>query len=296
MIDLDVILGHACSGKPLLEPPPNRTSIESHHVRKDSHRLLRRVDDAAGDVLVHDFWNRAAAKRENRGAARHRFDHHQAEWLGPVDGEQERPCFAEKLDLAPLADLSDEFHPRLVEQRCDLGSKIGFIGLVHLGCNLQRNAECLCDANGAVRALLRGDSSEEGHVAATRIANRLVQVGGNAVVNGCDEVAARHRSALGMGDRNERHLGKTDIERLEIRDVLPAVQGCDRSGSQRAKQRKMELVDVEMQYIELLGTLPHPIEHQHVIWDRIANVVVQAQRRLRARHQGGARNRITGRE
>src|SRR2546423_4936616 len=45
------------------------------------------------------------------------------------------------------------------------------------------------------------------------------------------------------------------------------------------KQGKMQLVDVEMQNVELIGLVIDPVEHEHVIGDRIVDVGIQPQRR-----------------
>src|SRR5262249_35649325 len=62
------------------------------------------------------------------------------------------------------------------------------------------------------------------------------------------------------------------------------------------KQRKMKLVDVEVQNVELFGVLPHPVEHQHVIGNRVTNIVIETQRHGYARHQMGAGNGVPARE
>ncbi len=44
---------------------------------------------------------------DDRRAAGHRFDHHQAERFGPVDGKQQRRGVAEEVRLLGIADLAD---------------------------------------------------------------------------------------------------------------------------------------------------------------------------------------------
>ena len=65
---------------------------------------------------------------------------------------------------------------------------------------------------------------------------------------------------------------------MQIGQVLAAVQRGDRAARDRAEQREMKLVDVEVQDVEVVGALPHAVEHQHVIGNRIAHAGVEPQR------------------
>ena len=46
-------------------------------------------------------------KRQHRGPARHRLDHHQPEWLGPADRVDERLGAGQQPQFALAADLAD---------------------------------------------------------------------------------------------------------------------------------------------------------------------------------------------
>ena len=128
-------------------------TIEREHPWQHPQRLIHRVNDGAGDALVNDFRNRTPANSKDWSAARHRLDHYQAEWLGPIDREQKRLRLAEECGLATLIDLADELNPWTAQQRCDLFAEIDFIDLVYLGGDLQGNAKRPCNSNGAVRPL-----------------------------------------------------------------------------------------------------------------------------------------------
>jgi hypothetical protein len=81
-------------------------------------------------------------EREDRRAACHGLDHHQAERLRPVDREQQGTGIAEERGLIPLVDFPDIFNPRLVEHRLDDFAEIIFVRLVDLGRDLQGNTFC----------------------------------------------------------------------------------------------------------------------------------------------------------
>ena len=53
----------------------------------------------------------------------------------------------------------------------------------------------------------------------------------------------------------------------------------------RTKQREREKVDVKMKDIEIVGQLPHTVEHEHVVGNRVVNLLVEPQRHRRARNE-----------
>src|ERR1700736_6518609 len=97
-------------------------------------------------------------------------------------------------------------------------------------------------------------------------------------MNGGDKIAAGDRLALMVGDRYQRHLAKAEIKRLEIMEILSPVQRRYGAMGYRPEQGKVKLVDVKMQNIEFVGRLAHPVEHQHVIRNRVAHIGIEPQR------------------
>src|ERR1700726_5318718 len=96
-------------------------------------------------------------------------------------------------------------------------------------------------------------------------------------MDGSDEVGLGDRPPLVIGDRDQGHFAKSNIERLEIGKVLSAMKSSHRAICHLGKKRKMKLVDVEMQNVEFFRDLTYPVEHQHVIGDRGAGIAVEAQ-------------------
>src|SRR5262249_13453943 len=156
-----------------------------------------------------------------------------------------------ELALGALIDLSDEFHTRLVEKRYDLLTEIDFVDFVDLRSDLQRDFERARDPDRPVGPLLRRDTAEERHVVAIRPVSGLEKLAGEAVIDGTRKIGVRDRFALRVGDRHQRHVAESDIERLEIVQILPAVQGGHGPVGDWPKQRKLKLVDVEVQNVEL---------------------------------------------
>ena len=99
------------------------------------------------------------------------------------------------------------------------------------------------------------------------------------MVYGRHEVGFRHRLPLCIRDRDQRHLGKAQIQWLDVREVLPAMQRRDRPAGHRFEQREMKLIDMEVQNIKFLGGVADPVEHQHVVGNGIVDIGVEPDRR-----------------
>ena len=74
------------------------------------------------------------------------------------------------------------------------------------------------------------------------------------------------------------------------------MQRGDGAARDRPEQRKLELVDMEVQNVEILGALADAIEHQHVVGNGIPDARVEPQRLRHAGHEIGRRDRIAARE
>src|SRR6185437_10725521 len=144
----------------------------------------------------------------------------------PVDWKKQRLRLAQELRLLLVVDLADEFDAAGGEQRLDLGAKIDLVGAVDLGRDFERYSHGARNGDGAVGSLLRRDAPEEGQIAAGPGAGP-VQI--------------------------HRHVVEPHVEGMQIGEVLATVQRGDRPGRERAEQREMELVDVEVQYVEVGG-------------------------------------------
>ena len=70
------------------------------------------------------------------------------------------------------------------------------------------------------------------------------------------------------------------------------MQCGDGSGCDCPEHREVELVGVEMQYIEILRELPHAVKHEHVIRNRILNSGIKTQGLWHAGDKVGCSDRI----
>ena len=178
----------------------------------------------------------------------------------------------------------------MIEQRLNRLAKIRLIHFVDLGRDLERNSELPRDLDGTVRTFFRRDAAKKYRVSSARIVVGLVQVGRDAMVHGGDEIAVCDWSALIVGNRHQRHVAESDVERFEVVQILAPVQRCHGPLGYRPEQWKMKLVDVEMQNVEFICELAHAVEHQHVVGDYIAHIGVETQRLRNASHEIRARH------
>ena len=81
------------------------------------------------------------------------------------------------------------------------------------------------------------------------------------MVDGSDEIGILDWRTLTVGNRYQRHLVEAEIKRMQVRQILAAVQRRYGSAGTRPKQWKMKLVDVEVQDVEIVGTFVHTVQH-----------------------------------
>src|SRR6185437_2535687 len=174
--------------RPLIEPPHVEYIGEiGDHEKSEflsgAHALMATIDwpEPFGLVMIEAMasgtpviaFNRGSVpevESNHRRAARHRFDHHQTERLGPVDRRHERVRTAEKFGFLVIADLADIFDVRRLDQRADALLIIFGVDAVDLGGDLERDAAFARDMNRPVDRLFGRDAAEEGKI---RRAHRL---------------------------------------------------------------------------------------------------------------------------
>ncbi len=97
--------------------PPGKGQIELDYLWRRTDCLVHSLHNSPREMIVDDFRNRSAAKSENRRSARHRFDHDESKWFGPIDWEEQRERLAEEFCFVAIVDLSDELYAWAAEQR-----------------------------------------------------------------------------------------------------------------------------------------------------------------------------------
>ena len=269
----------------------DRGAVVAHHFARGGDCVVFVVDDAPGFAFIDDFGHRAATPRDDRRAARHRFDHHDAEGFGPIDREQQRRRVAEELRLLRIADLADERDiGRAVQQRRDLALVVRLVLAVDLRRDLQGHAHASCDGDRAIHALLRRNAAEEREIVAARIRIERQQRRRQTVVDRADPVRIAQRAALVVGNRRERELMPATVHARQILEIQAAMQRRQRVRRAIFEEGELDHVDVEVQHVELIHAAPHIEQHAHVRGEvRLEDGGIQADRLVAHRHQLGAR-------
>src|SRR5205823_1828387 len=157
LIEVEIVERHSPRGEAGLEQAADASSIEGLEVLRRRHGLGHTRYDEPRDAVLDDFGHRTTVEGDNRRAAGHRLDHHEAERLGPVDREEQPDGTPEEITLLLLADFANELDDISIfaQHRPDLGLVIGEIGIVYLGRYLEGHAAPRGDFDGQVRSLLR---------------------------------------------------------------------------------------------------------------------------------------------
>ena len=109
-------LGREASLGSLTDPGPIKSEAGEHLPCE----LLRRVRAVAGDPLVDDLRHRAETHCDDRGAAHHRLDQDEPEWLWVGDRVQQRPRPTEEPVPFGASDGADVLYRPPVHQRLEV--------------------------------------------------------------------------------------------------------------------------------------------------------------------------------
>src|ERR1700744_1032230 len=74
------------------------------------------------------------------------------------------------------------------------------------------------------------------------------------------------------------------------------MKGRNRAVSNWTEHRKMKLVDVKVQDVELFGVIADAVEHKHIVRVWIPNAGAEAQRQRRTTHQPAGRDGVPTRK
>ena len=83
------------------------------------------------------------------------------------------------------------------------------------------------------------------------------------------------RLALRIGDGNHRDIGEFSIQGNELTDIQPPMKGGDMRTTLPPGQRKMQVIAMEVEDIELASQLEDPLHHQQMERQFIHALLVQ---------------------
>jgi len=90
-------------------------------------------------------------------------------------------------------------------------------------------------------------------------------------MDGRDPVS-RQRAALIGRDRNDGHLTKLPEQGRKVGKIEAAVESCHRLMREASRERKMEAVIMEVQYVELVRSSDDGVELQKIIGHGITHI------------------------
>ena len=232
---------------------------------------------------MHHLGHRAVSPGDHRRAAGHRFDHHQAKGLGPVDWKEQCPGPADELLLVDVVDLTNKLHQRVArDQRLDGRLEIVSINPIDLGRYPQWQAGRRGNGDGPVQSLLRRDPTDKDQVV-VRVRHKGIAVNWQPVVDRRLPVGGGQGSALMVGNRDQRNLGKHPVEFGQVDKVEPAVLGGEVRHAQPTRQRKVEVAGMKVNDVEPVGLPTDRLKLQRFRHRRIDWLLAQPQR---PRHAG----------
>ncbi|CAM2163741.1 hypothetical protein BO443_120084 [Burkholderia orbicola] len=295
-VSLDVTLRHCLRAETRVETLADRGARQAVDPVQRADRALHVLDDEAGHAVLDHFRHGAAVERDDRRAAGHRLDHHQAERLRPVDREQQRLRAGQERRLLCFVDLADEFDVRLAEQRLDHFLEVVGVGLVDLRGDLQRQPALRGDADRGVDALFGTDPAEEREVFGLHVRLRREQRVGQPVVHGAGPRSLRQRLALVVRDRHDRRIRERVEHRLQLRQVEAPVQRRHVRRVEARHQRERQVVEVEVQHVEFVRDPGDLLEEPHMGRHRIADRRVEPQCARPCRLETGRRDGVAAGE
>src|SRR5258705_4590468 len=198
-VDREIVLGHASGGEALLEPLAYLFGRQSRQAVDRAECRLLVLDDKSCHSLIDHVGHGATIEGNDRRTAGHRLDHHETEWLGPVDRHEQSQGAAEKNSLFLIVDFADVLDARRIEKRANGLLEVGAIYIIDFGCDFNLHAAPSGNAYRAVDALLRGDATEKGKITRRhRLGDQ--QVRRQPMRNRPYPVPARNRTPLSIGD------------------------------------------------------------------------------------------------
>src|SRR5581483_2734781 len=287
-INLDIVFRHALGRKAPLECSTNGSAVQLRNTTNCGDGLLNIVDDESGDGLLDHFRHRSATERDHGRTACHRLDHDQPEGLRPIDREKQGNRVAKEFRLFLLVDFADELDLCIgAHHWLDLLTPIGLIDPVHLCGDLERHAGLSCNFNRQIGPFFGRYPTQEYEITLTGITLEWQKITRQSVMYCANPICVTQISALVPRNRDQWHFVKYSVKERQIRQIQSTMMGRYCRARQLANQGGMQIVYVEMQDFEFVGSLPNLLHHDHMIRQRVPDGGVEPQRHVATRHELG---------
>ena len=107
----NVVFGHAFGREALLKSLAHAAAIKLVEFRNSLYGLGFTLNNEAACAILDHLRYGAGCKRDDRCAAGHSLNHHQAKRLRPLNRKQQGRRASQKILLSAFVDLPDEFNP-----------------------------------------------------------------------------------------------------------------------------------------------------------------------------------------
>src|SRR5712675_2031878 len=122
------------------------------------------IDDKTRYAIIDDFRYRAGPERDHRRAARHGFDHDQAERLRPVDRKQQSGGIGKKLLLGRIINFANQPDLVAVNLRFKPFLEVTPLAAWYFRCDAKRHSGGTRNADCTFRAFLGSEPTEKGKI------------------------------------------------------------------------------------------------------------------------------------
>ena len=199
----NVVFGHAFSREALLKPRAHAGAINLIEFRNSLYGFGFTLNDEAGCAILDHLRNRAGCKCDDRRAAGHGFDHHQAKRLRPLNRKQQSRRASQKVLLGLFIDLPDEFNPIAIDHWLYFFAEVPVLRSRDLRRNPQWHPCGLGDPDRSFRAFVWSDPAKKGQIASSGI-RRSECIDRQSMINRAQPAGFGQGTPLVIRDRDER--------------------------------------------------------------------------------------------
>src|SRR5579872_3245566 len=226
VVDREILLRHPRQTELLLKTLAALCSVNGIKFFYGLGSALHVVRQKSVDSILDDLWYRAKRKSDNGSSTSHCLDHNDAKWLRPIDGKQQGCGITQKFIFFRVSNLPDELNQWIIEQRLNDSVKKLFVNTINFGRDLQWHAHPLRNVDSLLQPLFRRGAAEKRQVF-SRLAVKRETAFSQTVMHSTLPVHPRQRFALRIRNRNHGHIGIRAIERRQVGNIKPSMQGCN---------------------------------------------------------------------
>src|SRR5580700_7956575 len=191
-----------------------------------------------------------------------------------MENQRHRPT--DKFSFVAVTDLTDELHPRTLEQSFEFGIVVIKIRFVDLGRDFHRDSGAAGNFDRLFHPLLGADAADKSEVAAVSAA-RKIKIRRKAVMNSALPARPGHRCPLSVRDGHQWHHRKFAKEGLQVRKIKAAMGRRHGLAPEPGKRWKMQKIRMKVDDVECFGAPHDAVQHHQMMRKRILALRIEAQ-------------------